>query len=459
MGSYLLNKKNFRWFLGLILILTLFSLFYFPQKTLASDEEELARFAKPASTNVPPYTRENYSQMIKGNAAIENVVKIQSPANYLIKRQGYPNVYFYDTNLNRVRWIDSPQTFENWDFNWANIWDAPSIIYTEGTALRKSPELVKGTSSQIFNIDNYASANEIRLVPSMTIFNNYGFSAANVTQLDDLLMHDYFSYNLSTTPNAQLEKLAASPIIWLYLPSVDNWRYQIPNETAFNNWGFHWSDVQTVGALSGSSGGVSLPDRPIIVKNATENYIYVAIPEVFEVDILADFYLISNEASFNNWHFNWSNIQTIDYGRRIDYTEGDLEASPHLVTVDGGAQVYLLNDDLMWAYPVPNESTFNNWGFNWASITNITGVVFATYTNDSNMPLPYTPYLIKEEGSPYILLAMPELNSVSETYLIANETRFNNWHFNWNGISVVPSYVLFETYNEYAPMSDPVAGS
>lgn len=461
--SSLLSKWMLRCF-SLLLIVALSAVFCFPAKTLASsDAEEMLKHPKPGADHTPLYNRDNYRQSLKGADTLSGLPGVQlSPANYLVKAQGLPQVYFYDANLIRIRLIDSPQTFDAWGFDWSKIIELPSLgIFVVGTPLPKSPQLVKGSDAKVYAIDNYGypATNQIRLIPSMTIFNNYGFSAVGITQLNDLLMHDYraIAYSLPATPTAQLQKLAASDNVWLFLPSAGNWRYLISDATTFNNWGFHWSDVQTVGGLSGSDGGVNLPTTPILIKDPCENYTYMAIPEVFEIT-WADLYLIADAASFNNWHFNWSNVQTIDYGRDnvFDFFQGNLETTPHLVTVDGGAQVYLLNDGLTWAYPVPDAATFNSWGFSWASITNITAGTFAGYYNDSDMPLPARPYLFKEEGSPTIFMAQTEQDATSESYQIASPTVFNNWHFNWSDVRVVPGYVLYETYNTYAPMPNPV---
>lgn len=411
-----------------------------------SDAKEEAKNKKPQTEERKlDYNRDNYPRA-KAQAEINKELAAYSNATSILKAEGAGQIYFYDANLSRIRLINSPQTFESWNFNPGNVLELPSLAaYVLGTQLPNSPQLVKGVSDETYLLDGTT----LRFVPDTTVYNNYGFQSSQTRQLTDLLLSDYIDpiFGLPTSPAAQLEKLAAGPTVWLYLPSAGNYRYAIRDTSTFNNWHFNWADVQTVPGLSGVDGGVYLPERPILIKDWCEDKIYMAIPETFQVAIAADLYHIGDPAEFNNWLFNWGAVHTVDYGTRSDYFSlGSLENTPNLVTVDGGANVYLLNDDLMYAYLIPNPTTFNNWRFDWSTVHNITGAAFSAYIYDNDMPLPSTPYLFREEGSPTVFMAQAEQDSISEAYKVSNPTQFNNWRFDWNAVHIVPGHILYASY-------------
>lgn len=422
-----------------------------------SDAKEKEKTKKPQTEeHKPAFNRgdDNYPRA-KARAEINKELAAYSNVNLILKAEGAGQLYFYDANLNRIRLINSPQTFESWNFNPGNVIELPSLAaYVLGTQLPNSPQLLKGVSDETYLLDGTT----LRFVPNSTVYNNYGFQSSQTRQLTDLLSSDYIDpvFGLPTSPAAQLEKLAAGPTVWLYLPSAGNYRYAIRDTSTFDNWHFNWANVQTVPVLSGVNGGVYLPERPILIKDWCEDKIYMAIPETFQVAIAADLYLIGDPAEFNNWLFNWGDVHTVDYGTRTDYNVGSLENTPNLVTVDGGANVYLLNDNLMYAYLIPNPTTFNNWHFDWGAIHNISNATFLNYVYDNDMPLPSTPYLFREEGSPAVFMAQSEQDSISEAYRVSNPTQFSNWHFDWNAIRIVPSHILFASYVTGVDLPSPV---
>jgi len=313
----------------------------------------------------------------------------------LYKTSSSPTVYLIDVSQNKKFPIPSLEMFNSWGFSWDRVETVSESLLNNIPAGPTVTNLAKAGLT-IYLIDN----GQKKGIPTPAIFNSWGFVQEKVVYYSNDLIN-----LIPTGPTVTNLAKGSSAAAYLVENGQKRW---IPNPTIFSSWNFSWVNVRTYSDDLINS----LPSGPTVTNLAKGSLSTVYIIDQQKKKPIPDM------TTFNAWELKTADIRTYSDDLINSITSG---STVNRLAKGSAAIVYIVDQGKK--KPIPDMTTFNAWGFKTTDIR--------TYSDD----------LINSLSLGSIVTNLAKGSSPT-VYLIENGKKnpfpdaqtFEAWGYSWGNI-------------------------